>query len=253
MSNDDPNHPDPKPKFLHAAKPELSRREVLQFLSALGVVGAGAAVGIGHSTTAHAGNWAVIPHGEILELAVTDPEYRANLLAHPKQTLAQEHGVVLGPDVQLIVVQDTLQLVHVVLCMQPGMRGPENGVVADILDEFRTNQVFRQQLINNPRQAFAEWTGGEIPVSLEVDVIVETVSKRVIQLPVPAAIGTETIGEVQALWGGGGGGGGWGGWDTETSSIESGQVCSCWSLDSDYESQAPNCCFDIPQTQTPEG
>jgi hypothetical protein len=249
MSNDDQRKPDPKPKFLRAADSSMSRREVLHFISCLGVVGTGAAVGIGHSRPAHAAGWAVIPHAEILELAITDSEYRSRLLAKPKLTLAQEHGVVLGPDVSLIVVQDSLQLVHVVLCTQAGMRDLETGVVADILYEFRTNSTFRQELINNPRQVFSEWTGGQIPEQLDVEVVVETVSKRVIQLPVPAAIGTETIGEVQALWGGGDG---WGGWDTETSSIESGQICMCWSDGSDFETQAPNCCFDIPETETPD-
>ena len=59
----------------------------------------------------------------------------------------------------------------------------------------------------------------------------------------------QCLGEVQALWGGDDG---WGGWDTETSSIESGQVCNCWSEGSDFASQAPNCCFEFPETETPE-
>ncbi len=250
--HDHPNGPPPpKPEFLRAATPEASRREMLQFLSALGVVAAG--VGISTPAKAAGDSWAVIPHGEIIEFALTDPEYRAHLLEKPKKTLAQIHGVQLGPNVNVVVLADTMELVHVVLSSHEGMRGPEEGVVGAILHEARTNATFRQKLLDNPRGAFEEWTGGTIPEILEVKVVLEHPGKRVIQLPAEAAIGHDTVGEVQALWGGDDG---WGGWDTETSSIESGQVCNCWSEDTDKESVVHTCCFDGPgqtETLTPNG
>lgn len=243
---DPDDKPPMKPEFLRAAGQEASRREMLQFLSALGVI----ATGVGVSMPAKAAaSWAELPHGEIIEFALTDAKYRKQLLQAPKQTLAKVHGITLGPNVKVVVLTDSMKLVHVVLSSHEGMRGPEEGVVGTILHEARTNASFRKSLLNNPRGVFEEWTGGTIPEALEVKVVLEHPGKRVIQLPAAAAVGHETIGEVQALWGGDDG---WGGWDTETSSIESGQVCNCWSEQSDYESAIASCCFDGPaETEVP--
>ncbi len=246
MSKDDEDKPSAEPKFLRAEESQPSRREVLQFLSAVGVAGVGVGVAT-HSTDADAA-WAVIPYGEIIEMALTDPAYKAALLAHPKQTLAEEHGVVLGAAVTLIVVEDSMELVHVVMCTKAGMRGPEVGVVAEILEEFRTDAAFRQALLDDPREVFAEWTGGQIPDQLDVEVVVETPSKRVIQLPAPETMGAETIPEVQALWGGGGD---WGDWPpAELPPTASSQVgCSCWTP-IDYNSNVAQCC--LPDTEPPD-
>ena len=245
MSDDD----SPKlPLFLEVPKTESSRREVLQFLSAFGVT---LAVPSLAQASGGGGGWAYIPHGNIIAKALEQPAWRQQLVNQPKLTLAQG-GLVLGKDVTVQVVQDSLQLVHVVICMQPGMRGPEEGVAAEILQEYRSDPVFRQQLQSNPYGVFEQWTGATIPAGVQVVVVQETPMHRVIHLPPLATEGLTTPAQVQQASWGGDGGGGWGGggddWSVE-GTIESGQVCNCWSEGSDFESQAPNCCIEVPEDQ----
>lgn len=249
MSHDDHDDPPGRPRaptYLQSLSRDASRRQVLQLLSALGGVAAA-----GLPAIAQAGpTWQPLPHHDIITRALTQPLYRARLLDKPKKTLAEEHGIVLGATVTLVVVVDTMELVHVVLSSHAGMRGPEEGVVADILQQYRNDVAFRTQLVNNPRQAFEDWTGATIPQILAVQVVQETPIYRVIQLPAEAALGVETPEEVQSLWGGDDGWGGDESW-TETSTIESGQICNCISEGTDLETHISSCCFDPPETQTP--
>lgn len=248
MSHDD--HDDPPgrsraPGSLQPLSGDASRRQVLQLLSAFGVAAVGLP-GVAHASP----TWQAIPHHEIITRALTQPLYRARLLDKPKKTLADEHGIVLAAGVTLVVVVDTMEHVHVVLSSHAGMRGPEEGVVADILQQYRSDATFRQQLVDNPRQAFEDWTGATIPQILAVQVVQETPSYRVIQLPAEAALGVETPEEVQSLWGGDDGWGGDESW-TETSTYESGQICNCISEGTDLETHISGCCFDAPETQAP--
>lgn len=246
MSEEDPK--DPKiPLYLkRAANPETTRREVLQFLSAFG-----AALFLPSVAQAQdpSPSYVYIPHGNIVAKALREPKWRQQLVSKPKLTLAQG-GIVLGPDVQVIVVQDSMDLVHVVLPSIPGMRGPEDGIIADILYAFRHDQEFHQQLLTHPRAAFHEWTGATLPAGLQVVALIETPLNRVIQLPPAEVVGLNTPAEVQhASWGGDDGGGGWGGggddWSIE-GTYESGQVCECISEGTDLETHLSGCCPQEP-------
>lgn len=243
---DDDNESD-IPLFLKSpANTETSRRDVLRFLSAFGValVVPSVAEAAGDSP-----DWGHIPHGNVIAKALREPKWRAKLVDSPKKTLNRA-GIKLGRGVDVVVVEDSLARVHVVIPSLPGMRGPEQGIVADILTRFRTDQKFSDALIKNPRAVFEQWTGARLPAKLDVVVMIETPKQRVIQLPPLETEGLTTPAQVQAAWGGdGGGGGGWGGggdtWSIE-GTIESGQICNCWSEGSDFDSQAPNCCFEEP-------
>jgi Nitrile hydratase, alpha chain len=239
-SDDPTDAPAPAPKSASGTEP--SRRHLLQLLSAMGVV----AVVPG---TAAAADWPAIPHADIVQRALTEPTYRANLISKPKQTLANEHGVVLGASTTVVVVIDTLAQVHVVVSTQAGMRGPETGMVAEILHEYRTDAVFRNQLVNTPRDAFEDWTGATIPAELMVEVVQESPSHRVIHLPAEETLGVESAAEIEAMWGGDDGWGGGGDWTAGT--YESGQACNCFT--DQLDSIVATCCFDDPETQSPGG
>ncbi|MBK6919017.1 MAG: hypothetical protein IPH07_16605 [Deltaproteobacteria bacterium] len=248
----DPKQPK-KPVYLGAPASHPSRREVLEVLATLGAVAVATAPSIAEAAT-----WTEIPHGEIIEMAMTDANYRTKLLANPKKTLTQINGLSFPANVTVVVVTDTLAQIHAVLSSEPGMRGPEIGVVGEILTAYRTNPAFRQQMLADPKAAFEAWTGAVVPEALHVVAVQETKTYRVIQLPAAGTLDLETLADVRDVWADEP--------ETEASwwtpapapppttvTITSAQACNCWSLGSQYESQAPNCCFDDdPPEPVPE-
>lgn len=206
-----------------------TRRQMMKFMSAFGVA-------LVIPKTARAASYAYIPHGNIVEKAMLQPQWRQQLIEAPKQTLAAV-GIDVG-DAQVIVVEDGVALSHVILSTQEGMRGPEFGEMGDMLYKFRNNSNYRQAILNNPKAVFEFETGATLPLNLDVVSVVETVNKRVIHLPPPDESAIITHAEAASFWGGGG--------DpppeTTTGTICSGQVCNCYSENSPYASQISSCC-----------
>lgn len=58
---------------------------------------------------------------------------------------------------------------------------------AQVLERAQTDQAFRQELIQNPRQALSESTGLNIPDTIQIEVLEETPTQFYLVLP-PAAL-----------------------------------------------------------------
>ncbi|NVB36677.1 nitrile hydratase subunit alpha [Pseudenhygromyxa sp. WMMC2535] len=213
---------------------EPSRRQLLQFMSAFGVA-------LVIPEAARAASWDYIPYGNVVEKAMTDPQWRAQLIEKPKQTL-EEAGIELGAEVSVEVVEDDFNVAHVVLCSQEGMRGVEYGDMATMLTKCRNNANYRQAMFSDPKKVFEYETDATLPVNLEVIAVAETPSKRIIHLPAADSEAIITEAEAASFWGGGG--------DppkeTTGGTICSGQVCNCYSENSPYNSSIARCCTTDP-------
>ncbi len=147
-----------------------------------------------------------IPHALIVSRVLRRPALRRELIEHPRATLERTFDVKLPPDVKVMVVEDTATKIHVVVPGQPGMRGPEEGVIAEVLKRFRTEKAFRESVVRDPKAVIQAETGATLPAGLELTVVVETPDRRVIQLPPENPEDALTPAKAQSLYGGGGGG-----------------------------------------------
>ncbi len=147
-----------------------------------------------------------LPHSLIVARVVRRPELRSRLVAQPRETLKRSFDVELPRDVDVVVVEDTAEKVHLVIPAKPGLRGPERGVIGEVLTRFRTDRAFRTNVERDPKSVIQAETGATLPAELDIDVIVETEARRVIQLPPVDVADALTPAKVQAMYGGGGGG-----------------------------------------------
>jgi hypothetical protein len=147
-----------------------------------------------------------IPHSQIVSQVMRRPALREELVARPRETLARRFDVKLAPGVEVVVVEDTASNVHVVVPSEPGLRGEEEGVIAEVLKRFREDAAFRKSVTTDPKAVIQSETGATLPAELDLDVVVETPKRRVIQLPPERVEDALTPAKVQALYGGGGDG-----------------------------------------------
>ncbi len=147
----------------------------------------------------------LIPYAQIVSQVMRRPALREELLAGPRETLARRFDVKLAPGVEVVVVEDTATNVHLVVPGEPGLRGEEEGVIAQVLTRFREDAAFRKSVMSDPKAVIQSETGASLPAELDLAVIVETSKRRVIQLPPERVEDALTPAKVQAMYGGGGG------------------------------------------------
>lgn len=72
------------------------------------------------------------PADRIITRAMTDEAYRARLLADPAATVSDAFGLPLPDDVRIVVMQDTPEVVHIVLPPAQAMAGSQPFAAAPI-------------------------------------------------------------------------------------------------------------------------
>lgn len=62
-------------------------------------------------------------HGRLVERALADPAFRARLLETPREALAEELGVELQPDLEVVVIEERPDRIAIVLPVDLGGLG----------------------------------------------------------------------------------------------------------------------------------
>jgi hypothetical protein len=178
------------------------------------------------------------PYARIQARAARDSRFRRQLIAKPRAAL-KEIGIDVPDDVDVQVVVDTLDKVHAVLPVVPGWRGPETGLLGTVLERTRGDPKFRELVRSDPRAAYTEITGFELPDRPSLVVVAEDRGERIIHLLPVEARHLESFEDVQAMWGGP--------LYNPTGTYESGEVCNCFT--DELDSVVTTCC--IPETEGP--
>jgi hypothetical protein len=64
-------------------------------------------------------------HRRLVDRALADPGFRALLVETPRDALAEELGVELPPDLEVVVIEERLDRIAIVLPVDPGGLGPD--------------------------------------------------------------------------------------------------------------------------------
>jgi hypothetical protein len=181
------------------------------------------------------------PNARVVALCIRRPGLRAKLIGDPKRVLTRL-GIAVPEDRKILVLEDTLDKVHVVVPKVPHSRGTEAGVIAKVLDEVRSNADYRKRFMADPKQAFETLTGTHLPDRPQVVAVMENARNFYIHLP-PAELGeTNSPAEAAAMWGGGGGGDDPWWTDDRGTDWGSGQICNCQSDTYELDSMITTCC-----------
>jgi hypothetical protein len=186
-----------------------------------------------------------LPHTEIAMHAVKDPEFRERLKANPRKTIEQAYGIKVPQSVQLLVIEDSADRVHLVIPAAPGERGKEVGLIALILEEMREAPKFKARVIDDPKGTFEKRTGLKLPDRPNVVVLEDT--RELVHLHLPPAshedaFSVDPVVISSGVWGGGGGG--WGGGTPEPTT----EGPDCTSLAGNNSSLVQCCYTDIVNT-----
>jgi hypothetical protein len=64
-------------------------------------------------------------HDRLLKRALADPAFRARLVENPREAVAEELGVDLPPELEVVVVEETPDRIAIVLPVDFGGLGPD--------------------------------------------------------------------------------------------------------------------------------
>lgn len=204
-----------------------------------------------------------IPFGPVAVKALEDEDFRRALLNRPEAALRRAFGIEVPKGHELRAVEDTDEVVHLVVPAEPGSRGAEVGIVGAVLHQMRIDDEFRKAVMQRPRETFERMTSVRLPDKVEFRVLRDTDDLTYIPVPPlnPNRLLAEAAQEAAEESYGGNGGGTWSGeppleesFDVECTSIlgnNSSQAICCQSQSSFPNTpSAFDCC---PSTETPEG
>lgn len=192
-----------------------------------------------------------LPYQAIVVKALRNERFKSNLIEDPKRAIQRAFDVEIDDSVRIVVVQDSKELVHIVVPVKSGLRGEETGIVKRFLDEVRSSEKRLKQFQRQPHTVLNAALGYSIPKSMGLKVLVETPDFRVVHLPAVGSENISTAPEAEAFWGGGGGGDD--DWTVVDGTYNSGQVCTCYTSD-ETKTVLPRCCEDGPgKTLDPGG
>jgi hypothetical protein len=126
------------------------------------------------------------------------------------------------------------------LPVEPGWRGEETGLLKKVLDRARRDPAFRKLVRTDPRAAYTQITGFELPDRPSLVVVEEGRDERILHLLPVEARDLESFEDVQAMWGGP--------LYDPHGTYESGEICNCFT--DELDSIVTACCE--AETEGPE-
>ena len=127
--------------------------------------------------------------GKVVARAWTDPEYKARLLADSKAAI-EELGFDVGPAPQIVVLENTPQRHHVVVCT---LCSCYPRTLLGLPPDWYKSKEYRSRVVAEPRAVLKEF-GTEVPDDVEIKVVDSTADLRYLVLPARPA-GTEGLSE----------------------------------------------------------
>ena len=127
--------------------------------------------------------------GKVVARAWTDPEYKARLLSDSKAAI-EELGFDVGPAPQIVVLENTPELHHVVVCTLCSCY--PRTLLGLPPDWYKSNE-YRSRVVVEPRAVLREF-GTEVADGVEIKVVDSTADLRYLVLPERPA-GTESMSE----------------------------------------------------------
>lgn len=128
---------------------------------------------------------------KVVAKAWADPEYKAWLLKDPKAAI-ESLGYDLGPAPNLVVLENTADLHHVVVCT---LCSCYPRVLLGPPPDWYKSKEYRGRVVVNPRSVLQEF-GTDVSDGVEIKVVDSTADMRYLVLPERPA-GTEGMGEEQ--------------------------------------------------------
>jgi len=126
---------------------------------------------------------------KVVAKAWSDPDYKARLLSDPKAAI-EELGYDLGPAPNLVVLENTGSLHHVVVCT---LCSCYPRVLLGPPPDWYKSKEYRGRVVVNPRGVLEEF-GTAVPDGTEIKVVDSTADMRYLVLPARPA-GTDGMSE----------------------------------------------------------
>ena len=128
---------------------------------------------------------------KVVARAWTDENYKARLLSDPKAAI-EELGFDVGPAPQLIVLENTNELHHVVVCT---LCSCYPRTLLGLPPDWYKSREYRSRVVVEPRAVLQEF-GTDVADDVEIKVVDSTADMRYLVLPARPA-GTEGLSENQ--------------------------------------------------------
>ena len=126
---------------------------------------------------------------KVVARAWTDHDYKARLLSDPKAAI-EELGFDVGPAPQLIVLENTNELHHVVVCT---LCSCYPRTLLGLPPDWYKSREYRSRVVVEPRAVLQEF-GTDVADDVEIKVVDSTADMRYLVLPARPA-GTEGLSE----------------------------------------------------------
>ncbi len=127
--------------------------------------------------------------GKVVARAWTDPAYKTRLLADSKAAI-EELGFDVGPAPQIVVLENTPKLHHVVVCT---LCSCYPRTLLGLPPDWYKSKEYRSRVVVEPRAVLKEF-GTEVADNVEIKVVDSTADMRYLVLPARPA-GTEGLSE----------------------------------------------------------
>lgn len=146
---------------------------------------------------------------QMVSRASVDPAFKQKLLHNPKAVLAKEAGVNIPENVELTVLEETVNTFYLIIPREADsaafMEQETKDPILTLIAQASQDETLKQELLNNPKTVIQRETGITLPEDTQVQILEQTDTKDYMVLSALTAIEDEELSdeELESVAGGG--------------------------------------------------